>query len=123
MKTTKEKVLVADDDDGVRGLLRIVLELRGYDVLTASSAADTLEMFITQLPSIVILDLSMPGMDGFDVVARIHAYNQESQIIVFTGWDQERVRQKAIALGASEVYQKGCSLMEVVDGIRPKAGV
>ena len=118
MKTTKQTVLVADDDHGIRGLLRIVLEQRGYDVVTATSGTDTLKLFITQHPSIVILDLNMPSMDGFDVVARIHAYDRESQVIIFTGWDQKRVRQKAIALGASEVFQKGsCSLTEMVDFI------
>lgn len=115
MKTTKEKVLVADDDKGIRGLFRIVLEDRGYEVLGAESGPDTLNVFIRQRPSIVVLDLNMPGMDGFDVLARLHAADQEARIIVLTGWDRETVRQKAMSIGACEVFEKGCSLREVAD--------
>ncbi len=67
------KVLVVDDDPGVRALVRDVLELEGYDVRLAGDGLSALHLVEVDRPDCVVLDVMMPGMDGHAVLQRIRA--------------------------------------------------
>lgn len=121
MKANVKTILVADDYAGLRGLLRVVLEQRGYEVLMAETGAATVELFQRRHPAIVILDLHMPDMKGFDVLAQLHGLDPQARIIIHSGRDLESVRERALSLGASEVFQKGCSLTRLADFIEASA--
>lgn len=114
-------ILVADDYAVLRGLLRVILEQRGYEVLMADTGVATIELFKRHHPAIVILDLHMPDMKGFDVLAQLHALDPQARIIIHSGRDLEGVREKALSLGASDVFQKGCSLTRLADFIEDQA--
>jgi CheY-like chemotaxis protein len=60
------RILVVDDDDGVRRLLRLLLSTSGYETATATNGIDALEQMRRQLPCLVLLDMNMPMMDGFE---------------------------------------------------------
>lgn len=66
-------VLAVDDDAVIRGLLQINLELEGYAVLTAVDGADALEVLRTQRPDLVLLDVMMPEVSGWEVLERLRA--------------------------------------------------
>ena len=66
-------ILVVDDDDDVREMVTTALESRGYTVRTASSGSAALEVLETEQPCLVLLDLVMPGVDGFAVMQQLHA--------------------------------------------------
>ena len=67
------KVLVVDDDDMVRGLVRDVLEVEGYDVAVAEDGFAALRRIEADRPDVLVLDVMMPGMDGHAVLQRIRA--------------------------------------------------
>jgi DNA-binding response OmpR family regulator len=123
MKANAKRILVADDYAGLRGLLCVILEQRGYEVLTADTGAATIEVFRTHRPAIVVLDLHMPDMKGFDVLVQLLAMDPHARIIIHSGRDIETVRERALALGASEVFQKGASLTTLADFIEGPATI
>ena len=69
----KAKILIVDDEEGIRKVLRISLADRGYHVLTAENATDALQTFSHEQPGIVLTDIKMPGMDGHRTVAAFEA--------------------------------------------------
>jgi CheY-like chemotaxis protein len=65
------KLLLADDEEGIRKVLGISLADRGYDVLTAKDGEDALKIFRQVQPQIVLTDIKMPGMDGIELLQTI----------------------------------------------------
>jgi two-component system OmpR family response regulator len=104
-----EKILVIDDEVGIRGLMAAVLERKGYEVLLADSGQQGLTIFQRERPSVTILDLKMPEMDGFTVMKAIHTMDPNAPVVIFTGAvdaDEEALR----ALGAVTLIRKEFSL-------------
>lgn len=78
------QVLVVDDDAVIRDLLRVNLELEGYDVVAAADGATALEQIAAAHPDLVLLDVMMPGVDGWEVASRLKADEATAPIpIVF----------------------------------------
>jgi CheY-like chemotaxis protein len=73
VKVSKPRVLVVDDDPDVRGFLATFLELEGFEVGTAENGAEALQQVGEQQPDVMILDLMMPVMDGWDCCRRLRA--------------------------------------------------
>ncbi|TBR15266.1 response regulator [bacterium] len=62
----KKRILVADDDGVILTSLQEILEVSGYEVITSTNGKECLEKFISEKPDLVVLDIMMPGMDGYD---------------------------------------------------------
>ena len=73
MDTRRRRVLVVDDDRHIRGLLKLVLEVEGYDVELAADGAAALVAFAANPPDCVVVDVVMPELDGYDVLRGIRA--------------------------------------------------
>ena len=71
---TKEKILVCDDEDSIREVLKTVLLAEGYKVVTASNGKDAVELFKKESPDLMLLDISMPGMTGFEVLDNVNTF-------------------------------------------------
>ncbi|MBI4964447.1 MAG: response regulator [Desulfomonile tiedjei] len=78
-------VLVVDDEESIRNLMRMTLELDGYRVLTAEDGHAALEIFEKEDPDVVLLDVRMPGMDGIEVLRRIKDANPDTEVVIITG--------------------------------------
>jgi CheY-like chemotaxis protein len=100
--TTKKKVLVIDDEVDLCTTIKAQLEANGYTGLTAFSGKEGLEKASSQKPDIIILDLMMPVMDGFEVCKRLKKDPQTSPIpvVVLTALEQEESAKKALTAGA-----------------------
>ncbi len=80
-----KKLLIVDDEAGIRKVLGISLSDIGYNVFTAESGEEALEIFRNQSPPIVLTDIKMPGMDGIELLKAIKNENPDTEVIMITG--------------------------------------
>jgi CheY-like chemotaxis protein len=99
-------VLIADDDEDIRNLVQTVLKSRGMNCLTASTGTEALWMVHRHRPRAVILDVNIPGMDGFQLLAEIRRENLPARVIMLTGRQQERDIIRGFELGADDYVVK-----------------
>lgn len=78
-------VLVIDDEKPTLSMFRLLLKALGYDVLVASSGQEGISLFDRHRPDVVITDIKMPGMDGFEVIDAVKALSSQTPVIVVTG--------------------------------------
>ena len=103
MDKKKQCILVVDDHPKVRKFVEIDLKLRGFKVICASCGEEALELVKSDKPDIVLLDVVMPGMNGFEVIKALRAFTQ-LPIITFSASPVNR--ESAIRLGANYFMPK-----------------
>ncbi|MCX7967570.1 MAG: response regulator [Armatimonadetes bacterium] len=88
MTPQKVKVLVADDDPAIQELIRLNLEVQGYQVVVASNGVETVRKALSERPDLIILDILMPEMDGYEVMRLLKNSEETSNIpiIVLTAY-------------------------------------
>ena len=99
----QENVLVVDDHPEIRGLMVKILERRGYRVSTASDGHDALTQFALARPDLVITDLSMPGLNGYQLCRLIRGISSVPVLIMSA---QKGVEEKAYEMGADAFVSK-----------------
>jgi DNA-binding response OmpR family regulator len=102
----KGEILLVDDDDRFRGILKEFLELRGFSVVTAGSGEDALGCLAEHAPSVVLLDMKMPGMDGVLTLKHIRMRKPNLPVIIVTSSDEEHTKQEAVVLGSNDYLLK-----------------
>ena len=80
-----EKILIVDDEDGIRKVLALSLSQTGYQVLTASQGTAAIQIVRDEHPAIVLADIKMPGMDGLHLLQKIKEESPETEVIMMTG--------------------------------------
>ncbi|MFC1934501.1 response regulator transcription factor [Chloroflexota bacterium] len=117
MPSKKASVLVVDDDVRILRMIQGILELEGYRVLSAGSGEDALDALGKETPDLVLLDIMMPGMDGYTVCRRIREFLQIPVIMVTAkGGDEEKVQ--GLDAGADDYVAKPFSSSELAARIR-----
>jgi len=113
------RVLVADDDSQVRKLICRVLSENGHAVMSASDGKKAIRYFAVMQPDLLILDLAMPGTDGFQVLRAIKELAMEigSKIVVLSGQTSEPARLRAYELGAHHYIEKPFVIEDVLEGV------
>ena len=102
----KSKLLLIDDEEGIRKILGLSLRDAGYEVLTAADGNQGLECFQQENPLIVLTDIKMPGLDGMEVLRRIKSINPDTEVIMITGHGEMDLAIKSIQLEASDFITK-----------------
>lgn len=103
---TKKAVLVVDDDPKHLKLVALKLTNVGYRVITAHSGKDALEVAKIEKPGLVLLDIMMPDMDGFETLKKIKAIDPDIPVAMVTAiWDNDEAK-KAMEAGAYEYITK-----------------
>jgi CheY-like chemotaxis protein len=104
----QEKILVADEDGSVRRMVARVLELAGYKPLLAGSGPEALAKFTVEKPAMVLLDLSLPGRDGWKIFEQLRCLNPLTAIIAMTAWDHPQAQ--AVQRGTDALMEKPLDL-------------
>ena len=118
--TSKGFVLVVDDEEQNRSLLRDPLEARGYTVTEAESGLQALDKVAENPPDVVLLDLMMPKMDGFEVCRRLKAREETAHIpvLLVTALSERQERLMGIAAGANDFLMKPVDIHDVILRVR-----
>ncbi|OJX47207.1 MAG: DNA-binding response regulator [Chloroflexi bacterium 44-23] len=111
------KILVVDDEQLYRHLVKVNLESEGYEVLTAANGEECLEMVSNKHPDLVILDINMPKLDGFSTLDRIRQFS-EVPVIMLTGRNDEQDRVRGLNAGADDYVAKPFSATELIARVR-----
>jgi DNA-binding response OmpR family regulator len=120
------RILVVDDDDDIRGLLRALLERAGHEVSEASDGRAGLRELYTISPDLVILDVAMPGLDGWATLERIREVT-DVPVLMLTARDAELERVRGLKGGADDYVVKPFGRQELVARVeallrRPRSG-
>ncbi len=83
------RILIIDDEQDLRGVLKAFLEAHDYEIEEAASGRQGLELFLAWRPDLVITDIIMPDMNGIDLVKRIKQRDRQARIIAISGYQEE----------------------------------
>jgi two-component system OmpR family response regulator len=108
------RVLVVEDEEPIADLLRMALRYEGFDVDVAESGSSAVEIAHETTPHLVLLDVMLPDLDGFEVLARLFGLGLEMPVIFLTARDGTEDRLHGLALGADDYICKPFSLAEVI---------
>ena len=106
MKKTISKILVIDDEESFRETIRLCLEDKSFNIITASSGEEGISLFEKERPDIVITDLKMPKMNGLDVLTHIKSLDKNVPIIMLTAFDDVPYTIEAMKIGAYDFVSK-----------------
>ena len=111
---------IADDNDGIRAMLTAVFSLEpDFEIVgEAANGAQALELAERDGLDLLLLDLSMPELDGLEVLERLSSSRPDLPVVVYTGMTGDGVERRAQSLGARDVVLKGVPPTELVDRLR-----
>ena len=112
------KILVADDEFGVRRLLVETFLEDQYELETAENGEEAVRLFITYKPDLILLDMKMPRMNGIEALRQIRALDSRVAVIIMTAYGDHRDRQQAKALGIVAYIDKPFDLIELREQVR-----
>jgi DNA-binding NtrC family response regulator len=107
------KILIVEDEAMMRNLLLKILESEGYKVTLASSAAEALKKLETEKYDLMLSDVKMPGMNGFDLLEKVKGQWSDMAVIVMTGYGDAYTVKEALMKGADEYLSKPFKSHEV----------
>lgn len=107
------RILVIDDEPRILNFLKLKLEMSGYKVMTAGNGPQALEMLAMDRPDLIVLDVLMPGMDGFEVLQRIRT-ESSVPVIILSARESSDDKVKGLQLGADDYLAKPFSPDELV---------
>ena len=113
----KTRILVVDDELRIVKFVRAVLKDKGYEVLTATDGVEAVQTLEKELPDLVITDIMMPGMDGFEVCRRLREWSQVP-IIILSAIGDETDKVKCLDLGADDYITKPFGEDELLARVR-----
>ncbi len=115
--TATARVLIVDDEPQIRRFLRTSLDAHGFEVVEAESGQEAIRRATTDKPDILVLDLGLPDISGFDVIRRIREWSPVP-IIVLTARNREPDKIEALDLGADDYLTKPFGMGELMARIR-----
>lgn len=123
---TRRRVLVIDDDRNILEIMQAALERAGLEVLPAADGDIGVRLFREEQPDIAVVDIAMPGMDGYTVIERIRAVEGETDnpmpVIILSAYSQSAMRKYASKLGVNLYLTKPVSPKLLVEHIRELTG-
>jgi DNA-binding NtrC family response regulator len=114
MMEGNSRILIVDDDKGIRELLSSLVETEGFRALTAGDGEMALKMIRSEDPDLLLLDIVMPGMDGMEVLRQVKDIDRELPVVLITGYADVPGAVKAMKAGAYDYLPKPFNNQEVI---------
>jgi DNA-binding NarL/FixJ family response regulator len=112
------RVLIVDDHALLRNAIRVALELAGHDIVgEAGDGYEAIRLAEELRPEIVLMDVSLPGIDGIEATRRLIVRGSESRVVILTMHGDPALVARAVRVGASAYLTKGFSMPEVVEAV------
>jgi len=111
---TGEHLLVVDDEENLRSMLSAALRHHGFEVSVAADGREALAAIEETKPDLVVLDVMMPDLDGFEVCRRLRADNNHTPVLFLTARDSTEDKVRGLTLGGDDYLEKPFSLEELV---------
>ncbi len=112
------KVLIIEDEKSIVDILRFNLEKQGYTTCEAYDGQTGLEMALSEKPDLILLDLMLPKMDGFEVCRRLREKNNEVKVIILTAREEENDKVLGLEIGADDYITKPYSTRELMARVK-----
>lgn len=114
-----QKILIVDDEPNIVIPLQFLMEQNGYRTLVAQSGEEALELISKEKPDLVLLDIMLPGVDGFEVceIVRLNPEWRNTRIIFLTAKGRDVDIAKGMVLGADEYITKPFSNQQIIDTV------
>lgn len=118
--TNKIRVLLIEDEPDFLFISSRILQKAGFDVIESQSGKEALELVTTQKPDLILTDLCLPVMDGFEILRKIreNKENDHIPVVALTGNDMREARQNAIEKGFDDFWVKPFSESNIIDKIK-----
>ena len=113
----KKKILVVEDEKAISDILVFNLQREGYDTLAAYDGAEGLRCALEEAPDLILLDVMLPEMDGFEVCRRVRA-EKDTPIIMLTAREEETDKVMGLELGADDYITKPFSMRELMARVK-----
>ena len=114
MTTSLARILIAEDEMSLNDLLQDALRMNGYETISAKHGLEALRLTREEKPDLVILDINMPQIDGFEVLEKLRKENNNVPVIVLTARDQKDDKATGFGLGADDFVTKPFGLEELL---------
>jgi two-component system OmpR family response regulator len=112
------KILVADDEEYIRDLVSSALRIAGFESMTVNDGSNALAAVTTHRPDLLILDVGMPGLDGFEVCRRLRADGDATPVVFLTARDANEDKVSGFTKGGDDYLTKPFSLEELIARVR-----
>ena len=117
----KIKVLLADDEQDILEIMSKKIRTEGYEVVTARDGLAAWDMIVSESPDVILLDLTMPKMDGFSVLKKLREHPPSDKwqpVIIVSGLNELEDMQKGLAMEADHYITKPCRIDDILKAIR-----
>ena len=118
-------ILYVDDNEEMIELVNLVLKNSGYRIISLSNGVETLKHCVSDQPDMVLMDLKMPDMDGFETTQKLREQGYTNPIVVFSALETEEDRNKAMAAGCNSYVVKDMEmrgLEDIIDSYLAESG-
>ena len=104
-------ILVADDEPAIRTMLEVILSADGHEIVAVADGKTALEYLQTHTPDVMLLDINMPYMDGFEICSRVKRIKRlrNTPVVLLTALDDDHTRDHAKLVGADDIVSKPLS--------------
>jgi UDP-3-O-acyl N-acetylglucosamine deacetylase len=116
--SARRRVLIVDDDAGLTGALAEALENDGFQTAHSSDGQNAMRLVERFRPHVMLLDIWVPGMNGFEILRSVRGKDYECRVIMFSGHGTIAMAVRAIQLGAFDYLEKPCSLTRLVESVK-----
>ena len=119
------RILIVDDEADNRELLELILQFDGFLTLTAACGEEALAIVARERPDLVLLDIMMPGMSGYEVMAQIKGTldTENIPVVIVTAMNDRATKMRALRAGANDVLVKPMGRLELCGRVRSVLGL